>query len=261
MDREAVRAATRRILEKLGQEEAFLGGLRKLLQAHADEEAVVQYRRIIPEAGRCFGVSFPVLREIAYEMGRYLKEHPEEVTRLLEALWREGSFEAQQIAGKALERFGPRHPQETLKFVSSVLGDINNWAVCDNLAIFGVEPIIIAKPQLVLPLVEKWIRSPEKWVRRFGVAVLRGYKRGEPTERVFQLLSEVMEDPDRDVRKAVEWVLREISKRHPSAVSSFLQEYARTHRSRRARSVIKQSIKKLDKSEQSKILSILGEET
>jgi len=260
LDREAIRASTQKLLGKLEREETFQEGLRVLLHSYAKEEAASQYRRIIPDAGRCFGVPFPILREIAAEMGRYLKRNPEEARQLLEALWREGSFEAQQIAGKALERFGPRHPEVALEFVSSVLGDLNNWAVCDNLAMFGVEPIVIADPQLVLPLIERWIDSPEKWIRRFAVAALRGYKRIQPTEQVFRLLSGVMEDPDRDVRRAVEWVLREISKKHPSAVAAFLRRYAQTHPSKRARSTIKQSMKKLSESEQAEILSILGEQ-
>ena len=58
---------------------------------------------------------------------------------------------------------------KSLHFVSSVLPDLDNRAVCDNLAMFGVEPIVYSNPELVLPLSEKWIDDENKWIRRFGV--------------------------------------------------------------------------------------------
>jgi len=41
---------------------------------------------------------------------------------------------------------------------------------------------------------------------------LRGYKGIKASGQVFALLDRVMEDKDRDVRKAVAWTLREMSK-------------------------------------------------
>ncbi len=58
---------------------------------------------------------------------------------------------------------------KSLHFVSSVLPDLDNRTVCDNLAMFGVEPIVYSNPELVLPLSEKWIDDENKWIRRFGV--------------------------------------------------------------------------------------------
>jgi len=100
------------------------------------------------------------------------------------------------MAGKCLEKFGPKNPKICLDFVSSVLPDLDNWAVCDNLAMCGVEPIVYSNPELVLPLSEKWSKSENKWIRRFGVVSLRGYKRIQITDKVFEILDLVMEDKD-----------------------------------------------------------------
>lgn len=61
-------------------------------------------------------------------------------------------------------------------------------------------------------LSEKWIKSNNKWVRRFGVVILRGYKKVKITDKVFKILAMVMEDGDRDIKKAASWILREITK-------------------------------------------------
>jgi len=61
----------------------------------------------------------------------------------------------QQGTKELLEKFGPKNPKICLYFVSSVLDDLDNWSVCDNLAMFGVEPIVYSNPELVLPLSER----------------------------------------------------------------------------------------------------------
>jgi len=114
-----------------------------------------------------------------------------------------------------LEKFAQKNPEICLDFVTSVLPDLDNWAVCDNLAMFGVEPIVYSNPELVLPLSEKWIKSKNKWIRRFGVVTLRGYKKVQTTNKVFEILDLVMGDNEKDIKKAVSWILRETTKTNP----------------------------------------------
>ena len=119
----------------------------------------------------------------------------------MKPIWDEGSFEARQIAGKCLEKLGPKNPKICLDFVSSVLPDLDNWANCDNLAMCGLEPIVYQSPELILPLSEKRSKSENKWIRRFGVVSLRGYKRIQITDKVFEILDLVMEDKDKDIKR------------------------------------------------------------
>jgi len=156
-----------------------------------------------------------------------------------------------------LEKFAPKNLKICLNFVSSVLSDLDNWAVCDNLAMFGVEPIVYSNPELVLPLSEKWIKNENKWVRRFGVVSLRGYKRVQTTDKVFEILDTVMEDEDKDVKKAVSWILREITKKNPEDVAEFLARWVKANPSKDARWIIKDGMKKLPKKIQEEVLKNL----
>jgi 3-methyladenine DNA glycosylase AlkD len=177
---------------------------------------------------------------------------------LLETIWNEGSFEARLIAGKSVQKFCPKNPKICLDFVSSVLSDLDNWAVCDNLAMFGVEPIVYSNPEIVLPLSEKWIKDENKWIRRFGVVTLRGYRKVQTINEVFNILDLVMEDEDSDVKKAVSWVLREITKKNPDDVAEFLTGRAKANPSKDARWIIKDGIKKLPNEKQTEILAIIS---
>ncbi|MDI6793369.1 MAG: DNA alkylation repair protein [bacterium] len=198
------------------------------------------------------------MKVIAVEIEKFIKKEPKAKV-LLETIWNEGSFEARQIAGKSLEKFGPKNPKICLDFVSSVLPDLDNWAVCDNLAMCGVEPIVYSSPELVLLLSEKWIKNKNKWIRRFGVISLRGYKRIQITDKVFGILDLVMEDKDKDIKKAVSWILREITKKNPDEVAKFLMKWAKANPNKDTRWVIKDGMKKLRSNEQKEILKLIVE--
>ena len=257
MDKSQIRKRTKELLEKAEKPKEFTEGLQELLKSYVDRDATKNYQRIIPDTGKFFGVPLPILRVVAAEIGIFIPKEPTEALSLLETIWNEGSFEARQIAGKCLEKFGPKNPEICLDFVSSVLHDLDNWAVCDNLAMFGVEPIVYSNPELVLPLSEKWIKSENKWIRRFGVVTLRGYKKVQTTKEVFEILDLVMGDNEKDIKKAVSWILREITKKNPAEVAEFLTRWAKANPGKDARGVIKDGMKKLPKEKQIGILAIL----
>lgn len=258
MDKALIQKRTREALEKADRPKEFTEGLRELFQIFVDREATRNYQRIIPDTGRFYGVPKPILWTIASEMGKFIQKEVEKAQGLLEAVWAEGSFEARQVAGKSLEKFGPKNPRICLDFVSSALPDLDNWSVCDSLAMYGVRPIVYSNPELVLPFSERWIRNNDKWARRFGVVTLLGYKRIKATERVFELLDMVMEDKDRDVKKAVSWILRDITKGNPDEVAQFLVKWAEANPSQDARWVIKDGMKKLSDDERNRIFELLG---
>jgi len=257
MDKSQIRKRTKELLEKAEKPKEFTKGLLELLKSYVDRDATKNYQRIIPDTGKFFGVPLPILRVVAAEIGKFIQKEPAEAKLLLETIWNEGSFEARQIAGKCLEKFGPKNPKICLDFVASVLPDLDNWAVCDNLAMCGVEPIVYSSPELVLPLSKKWIKDKNKWIKRFGVVSLRGYKKIQITDKVFGILDLVMEDKDKDVKKAVSWILREITKKNPDEVAEFLMKWAKANPSKDGKWIIKDGVKKLSNNEQKRILGLL----
>lgn len=259
MDKTLLQKRTKELLEKADKPKEFTKGLQELLKSNVDRDATKNYQRIIPYTGKFYGVPLPILRLISAEIGKFVQKETTKTPLLLETIWNESSFEARQIAGKSLEKFGPKNPKICLDFISSVLPDLDNWANCDNLAMCGVEPIVYQRPELVLPLSGKWIKDKNKWIRRFGVVSLRGYKRIQITDKVFGILDLVMEDKNKDIKKAASWILREITKKNPDEVAKFLMKWAKANPSKDAKWVIKDGMKKLRSNEQKEILKLIGE--
>jgi len=257
MDKALIQKKTNEVLKKVDKLEEFMEGLRELLKFFIDEEATKNYRRIIPDTGNFYGVPKPILRVIASEIGKFIQKEPTKAEELLKIIWNEGSFETKQIAGKCLEKFGPKNPKICLDFISSALPYLDNWSVCDNLAMFGVEPIVYSNSELILPLSKKWIKNKNKWIRRFGVVTLRGYKKIKTTDKVFKILDMVMEDDDKDVKKAVSWILREITKKNSNDVANFLIKWAKANPNKDTKWIIKDGMKNLTSDEQKKIHGLL----
>ncbi len=253
-----IQKRTKELLEKADNKDEFIKGLQDLLKSYIDKEATKNYQRIIPDTGKFYRVPLPILRVVAAEIGKFIQKEPTKAPALLETIWNEGSFEARQITGKSLDKFGPKNPKICLDFVSSVLPHIDNWAVCDNLAMFGVEPIVYSNPELVFPLSEKWTMNKNKWIKRFGVVSLRGYKRVQTTDKVFGILDSVMEDKDKDIKKAVSWILRELTKKNPDEVAKFLTKWAKANPINNTKWIIKDGMKKLRSNEQKDILKLIG---
>jgi len=257
MDKTQIQKRTKELLEKADKPEEFIKGLQELLRSYVDRDATKNYQRIIPDTGKFYGVPKPVLWVMATETSNFLKKEPAKSELLLKTLWSEGSYEARQIAGKSIEKFGPKNQKLCLDFISSALSDIDNWSVCDSLAMYAVEPIVYSNSQLVLPLSEKWTKDKSKWIRRFGVVTLRGYKKIPATDKVFEILDLVMKENEPDVKKAVSWILREITKNNPDEVAKFLTKWAKTNPSKDTKWIIKDGMKKLSNAEQKKILQLL----
>ena len=257
MDKQALRQASAALTDKLSQPDEFVAGLHSLLEANADEKAFANYRRIIPEMGTTFGTPLPVLRVIAAEIARQGKKEPQSVLPLLKTLWEAGSFEERQIVGKVMERLAKKHPAECLVLVPGFLPTLDNWANCDNLACFGMEAIALQITDEVLSLCEQWVQDENKWIRRFGVVVLRAFEKAEVPERAFGILDQVMTDRDSDVKKGAAWILRNLSKRHPARVFEFLLSWAQSNPNRDMAWIIKNGMKKLGADQQQQLVKAL----
>lgn len=257
MNKSAIQGEIRELLEKTNRPRKLVAGLHKILRSHADKEASSTYRELVPEMGTAFGTPKPVLVVIANELAKYGQKSPKPMLSLLDALWENGSYEERDIVGKAVEKLARKYPDESLNLVRSFLPDLDNWSVCDVLAGMGMRPIVISRTKEVLLLCKKWVSDSNKWIRRFGVVTLWTFKKIPAPPEVFEILTEVMTDQDRDVKKGAAWILRQITTKNSDEVARFLLKWARAQPNKDARWIIRDGMKKLPRETQNRILLTL----
>ena len=260
MDKDALRNDVARLLASAGPLEAFLEKLFDLLRSVGSEERAAGAARTIPGMGESYGVPLPDLRIIAGELAKWGKPHPEKAFEFIKRLWKSGIRDGRVIAAKILERLGKREAEKTLEIASALMAGIRNWEECDQLACFGLRHVVQRRPGLVFPWCARWVKSEEKWTRRFGIAVLtslpkeKGYR---PSDREFAVLDWVMADPAREVQDAASWALREIGKRHPEPVVGYLKRYAKSA-NRFTRRIVKQAMKVLPQADREALQALLS---
>lgn len=172
------------------------------------------------------GTDVPTIRREVTAWHRAHVDLPVATTlRLATVLWRRGIFELQAYAAELLaldvDRLTPRH----LARVERLLRESHTWALVDVLAPRVVGPLLERHRAAVGPVLDRWARDDDFWIRRAALlALLLPMRRGDGDWARFTRYAGALAD-DREffVRKAIGWVLREAATRQPEQVVAFLQ--------------------------------------
>ncbi len=152
----------------------------------------------------------------------------EGLVALAEALWRREVFELRSFAlillvtqAAALE---PRH----LAFLERLLRDAHTWALVDEIAPRLVGPLLLRYPRTVGPVIDRWAKDDDFWLRRAALlALLLPMRRGEGDWKRFARYADpLLEDREFFIRKAIGWVLREAASREADRVVAFVRPRA-----------------------------------
>jgi len=151
---------------------------------------------------KTLGVPVPELRSIARQSGHNQK--------LAEELWESGIHEARILASMIAEK-----DKTSERLADKWVEDFDSWDVCDQTCynLFRYTDWAYAKAM-------EWCRRKEEFVRRAGFALAAGLsvsdkKAGDEKFTVFfPLIKKHSVDERNFVKKAVNWVLRQIGKRN-----------------------------------------------
>ena len=192
----------------------------------------------------------PHLLQLSKELAICLRKN-ERRFDILRKIWEIGERDEKLIVIFVLEKFSKSMPGEVYNFVSGVLKDIDNWEVCDQMALKVTVFLLIKLEEKMWDTLSAWKRSEYPWIRRPAVATIPPYVRRRPEDsiRCLEFLDDLMTDRSREVRKALSWALREISKKNPEAAFRFLMKWRH-----RARHIVKEGMKKLPADLQAEIL-------
>ena len=172
------------------------------LCAAADPARLAGMARVGIRTDRALGVSVPSVRRIAR---RHRRDQ-----QLALALWATGIHEARILAPMVADPAAVTQAQ-----LDAWVADLDSWDVCDGLC----GSLLVRVPQ-AWELVERYAAREPGFERRAGFALLATlavHDKGAGDE-VFRarlpLIEQAAPDPRNEVRKAVNWALRQIGKRN-----------------------------------------------
>lgn len=155
---------------------------------------------------KTFGVSAPVLKDLAKEIKKQIKDRH----ALALQLWETEIHEARAIAYLIDD---PK--QVTSEQMDSWAADFDNWAICD-----GTCGHLFCRTPLAYEKVFEWSEREEEFIKRAGICLIAWLtvhdKKAEDAKiaQFLPLLESKSDDERNFIKKAVNWSLRQIGKRN-----------------------------------------------
>lgn len=178
----------------------------KKLESLENSVNVAGMKRFGITAKKAFGVSMPVLKELAKD----IKKQAEDRHELALELWETGIHEARIIA------YLIDNPKKvTEKQMENWAKDFDNWAICD-----GACGHLFCRTEFAYEKVSEWSAREEEFIKRAGIvliAYLAVHDKKADDEQIAQflpLLEKYSDDERNFIKKAVNWSLRQIGKRN-----------------------------------------------
>lgn len=177
------------------------------------------------------GVTVPDLRKVALSAVK-AKPTRNELVALAETLWdvtEEGRpvHEARMAAIEVLiKRVALLEPSD-VALAERLIRDSSSWVYVDQLAEKIVGGLVVRHPDLGTVL-DAWVGDPYMLIRRTALlALLAGVRTGDPDlERLDRFGDALIGEREFFIRKALGWVLRELSKKNPEWVVAWVEPRA-----------------------------------
>lgn len=201
------------------------------LRAQADPVRASSEKRYLRSDFTHIGVPVPALRKVAVSAVK-TKPSRDEVVALAETLWDvtdEGRpvHEARMAAVEVLVKRAVLLEPGDLAMAERLVRDSASWVYVDHLAEKVVGGLVVRYPDLATAL-DAWVGDPYMWIRRTAVlALLAGVRTGDPDlGRIDRFGDALIGEREFFIRKAIGWLLRELSKKDPGWVVAWVEPRA-----------------------------------
>jgi len=147
----------------------------------------------------------------------------DELVALVDELWSRPVFERRMAAAVLLDLRTDLLSVDDLPLVERLLRESLTWALVDGLAVDVVGAILAADSNRTVTVLDRWSADDDFWIRRSALlAWLRPLRKGAPLDRFLGYADAMLDEKEFFIRKAIGWVLREVGKRRPDEVSTWL---------------------------------------
>lgn len=195
-----------------------------MLQAEGTAQRAEHEKAYLKSDLKFYGAAVPVIDRVAKT---FRKSHPDlthgELLGLVEALWQTEYHETRSLGIALLEAYPKLITSADGGFLESLLRRMQTWAHIDWIATGTIAQLIERDPTVKATLAT-WATDESFWIRRTAMLALlkRARFHREDFDLFAQFAASMITEPEFFIRKAIGWVLREVSKRQPDWVYEFL---------------------------------------
>ena len=175
---------------------------------------------------RFYGTTMPEIRRAAND---YAREHPDltraQLRKIVDDLWTTDVFELRSAGVALLSKYADLLTERDLTWLLDFVRRSKTWAHVDWLAA-DVIGGVVGESRTALRRLPAWARDENFWVRRTALlAQLRTLSHEAGDFPLFaRLAAPMLGEREFFIRKAIGWILREVSKKRPNLTFVFLRE-------------------------------------
>jgi 3-methyladenine DNA glycosylase AlkD len=196
------------------------------LKKKGDSKRAIEQKRYLKSPYKFYGIIGKEQDEAVKEYYKLNKEiSTEKLLKILEELWEskwhtEKSF-AVSLAAYYTEQFGEIELQVFKKWLDECTG----WDHTDGISGFIIARMVINNPQLK-KTINSWVKEKSMWTRRASlISYIKSVRKDKrDLQDVFNNIKPLMQEKEFFIRKAIGWILRETSKKHPKEVLNFVKK-------------------------------------
>jgi 3-methyladenine DNA glycosylase AlkD len=181
----------------------------------------------------CHGIKAPLRRRLTAELVQTLPlPDTASLAATMRMLWRQARFREERYAAMELARVGPHRKLldvSMLPLYEEMITGGAWWDYCDDISAGAVAPLLQQHPRTMKPLLRRWARSDNLWLRRAAFLCQRSLKHDFDAALFYDtILPSIGAGRFADeffIRKGIGWALRSRSYAAPDEVMAFLREY------------------------------------
>lgn len=208
----------------MGESRRLAAAIERALRVAGTSERAAGAKRYLKSNLEFLGVATPRFRaEVGAALRLFGAIDAPELRAVVAELWARPVFELRAASVEMLERHPLLLEPQDLATIERMIRESGTWALVDWLATRVAAPLFERLPELAGEL-DRWAADADFWVRRAALlALLPPLRRGRGDfERFGRYADPMIDESEFFIRKAIGWVLREVGKRRPELVETWL---------------------------------------
>nr|CAA9318518.1 MAG: DNA alkylation repair enzyme [uncultured Nocardioidaceae bacterium] len=199
--------------------------IRSVLRAEADPERAPRMRAYMKSEMPFLGVGVPVVRRLTRHAAKGRLPYVDDLRDTAAALWSEASYREERYAATGLT--GLRQALGRLELLDLHREMVVTGAWWDHVdeVSHRVGAVLVAHRQVVTPVMRRWARDRDRWLRRTAILCQLGARGGTDVELLGEVIEVNAADREFFVRKAIGWALRQYARTDPGWVRAYVDAH------------------------------------
>jgi 3-methyladenine DNA glycosylase AlkD len=221
----------------------FVNAVDHALMPLADEAKAEGMKAYLLNQFEFLGLAAPARRAAVKAIGKVKWHSTDDLLAVAELLWQKPEREYRYTAVDLLRQHSGQLSLNDLPTLQALLLQDAWWETVDGLSAVIAEVMHVAvqqKPNAAVAM-DVWLKHPSHWVRRSAILHQLGWRLDTDTTRLFGYATQLADEKEFFIRKAIGWALRDYARWNPQAVTEFLI----AHRARLSGLTVREAAKHL----------------